>query len=874
MDKSLRPVARPRSQTGEMTKYNRPVWKDEQSGEVYSEKTITVPYGDGFVVMPSVGRDGSQYTEKQIYEYVKRNGPIDFVTGEKLPIFESPDQADTYARGRSEKMFTDEEPMPEFKSRRPEMEQEDTGTSMMDVGKAVAKLGLAGAQLAGKKMGMDINPTADNPMGFAEGGNVPMNKQMEMFEDGGLMDEGGMVDEVSGNDVPTGSTRKEVRDDIPAMLSEGEFVFPADVVRYYGLEKLMELRQNAKMGLKQMEAMGQMGNSEEATMPDDIPFGMEDIIIVAEPQDFAEGGTPKPLPIANVPVRKPSNSTLSGMSGGMTMVTYVDENGNTMVIPHVNGVPIYPIPDGYRVLAEGESVTGSDVPKTNAGSQATTAAPTTKIRPEEEGGGMDDFDPAFSKGSYGRAFNAMTDDELEQAQKDLNIAKGVNVASGLTGINPFAMLTGLVLRGQQKALDKAKAMPIEGRLENRYNGTFVEYSKTGVPVFAPTEDTTRPKMNPFYSNQPVKGVPTPPVQQTVLDDVPPVQNTQVAPIDATNLPTATPTVPTTPTAPTGLSSNKDAFVSGYTSNNPAATPSTAGLTDVNAPAMNVPGFPTVSNTPALGMDEAIFGIDTPQTGGLFGGIDVSAQVAQSVANQAAAARGQLTGMDEAITGITDTAPTNTSVGPVGYANPPSTSANLTGIMGFGTDQSAPNATPGRDIAAPSIAAPSISGAMSAASLGYGTSRGGEFSGAPTDTSVSNAYSGLADSVGISAPSNAPSGNFGGGRGDISGAQSAASMGFGNDPGGEFGGGPGPSGGGSSAGTGGGGADSGQAAGGTSGGTAGGTAGDGTGSDNDGDGFGDMGGISGGWNKGGLVSKKKKPAKRKPNTSRGIAARKK
>ena len=41
--------------------------------------------------------------------------------------------------------------------------------------------------------------------------------------------EGGMIDEVSGNDVPTGSTREEVRDDIPAQLSEGEFVFPADV---------------------------------------------------------------------------------------------------------------------------------------------------------------------------------------------------------------------------------------------------------------------------------------------------------------------------------------------------------------------------------------------------------------------------------------------------------------------------------------------------------------------------------------------------------------------------------------------------------------------------------------------------------------------
>jgi hypothetical protein len=117
-------------------------------------------------------------------------------------------------------------------------------------------------------------------------------KQMELFNNGGLYDEGGMIDEVSGNDVPPGSTRSEVRDDIPAMLSEGEFVFPADVVRYFGLEKLMEMRQQAKMGLSKMEAMGQMGNSEEATIPDDLPFSPEDLIII-EPQEFARGGVVK-----------------------------------------------------------------------------------------------------------------------------------------------------------------------------------------------------------------------------------------------------------------------------------------------------------------------------------------------------------------------------------------------------------------------------------------------------------------------------------------------------------------------------------------------------------------------------------------------------
>ena len=97
-------------------------------------------------------------------------------------------------------------------------------------------------------------------------------KQMELFDEGGLMDEGGTVDPVSGNDVPPGSTKEEVRDDIPAQLSEGEFVFPADVVRFIGLDNLMKLRQAAKEGLAKMDRMGQMGNAEEATEPDTGPF--------------------------------------------------------------------------------------------------------------------------------------------------------------------------------------------------------------------------------------------------------------------------------------------------------------------------------------------------------------------------------------------------------------------------------------------------------------------------------------------------------------------------------------------------------------------------------------------------------------------------
>jgi hypothetical protein len=142
---------------------------------------------------------------------------------------------------------------------------------------------------------------------------MALSNQMEMFEDGGLKDEGGMTDEVSGNDVPSGSTREEVRDDIPAQLSEGEFVFPADVVRFLGLEKLMQMRQKAKMGLQKMEDMGQMGNSDEATMPDDMPFDLNDLdmqedVDNEEDVEYNKGGVVKAAVGAYVPPALPTSN--------------------------------------------------------------------------------------------------------------------------------------------------------------------------------------------------------------------------------------------------------------------------------------------------------------------------------------------------------------------------------------------------------------------------------------------------------------------------------------------------------------------------------------------------------------------------------------
>ena len=130
---------------------------------------------------------------------------------------------------------------------------------------------------------------------------------MELFDNGGLKQDGGTVDPISGNEVPAGSTQEEVRDDIPAQLSEGEFVFPADVVRYIGLEKLMQMRQEAKQGLAMMDKMGQMGNGDEAVIPDTIPFELSDLDMEDDPVEMQQGGLldPESPSVGIDPIKEP-----------------------------------------------------------------------------------------------------------------------------------------------------------------------------------------------------------------------------------------------------------------------------------------------------------------------------------------------------------------------------------------------------------------------------------------------------------------------------------------------------------------------------------------------------------------------------------------
>ena len=215
------------------------------------------------------------------------------------------------------------------------------------------------------------NKRGRKPKKMVEDSNT--NETTRLLAEGGMMDDGGQVEPTSGNDVPVGSLSNEVKDDVPAMLSEGEFVLPADVVRYIGLERLMKMRDEAKAGLQRMEEIGQMGNAEQAPMSDesfqqdDDKFESEIDDIISEDEQrvgFAEGGVVTGSAYVN-PIGNPV----------VDVRQYKHTDGRVIYITFFNNKPSTPIPEGFTVVsksAEQQITTTPATPTTGAAVSTTS----------------------------------------------------------------------------------------------------------------------------------------------------------------------------------------------------------------------------------------------------------------------------------------------------------------------------------------------------------------------------------------------------------------------------------------------------------------------------------------------------------------------
>ena len=176
---------------------------------------------------------------------------------------------------------------------------------------------------------------------------MALNEQTEMV----FRDAPPRRDPVSGNEVPPGALPSEVRDDIPARLSEGEYVVPADVLQYYGIKFFEDLRGKAKNDLAKLDSDGRIGG-EAMVSEGDFPFSVEELNSYedGEPVQANMGGVIKGYQEGGITQMDPLGSQ-------SVLKTYINDAGQRLFIRFVNGVAIPPVPPGYR--EEGTSITGT-----------------------------------------------------------------------------------------------------------------------------------------------------------------------------------------------------------------------------------------------------------------------------------------------------------------------------------------------------------------------------------------------------------------------------------------------------------------------------------------------------------------------------------
>jgi hypothetical protein len=147
-----------------------------------------------------------------------------------------------------------------------------------------------------KQADVDFSDVVDfvSTLKKAEGGSVEKKVKFVKEDD----------DDDDVPDPPPGATPEEVADDIPAYLSTGEYVLPANVVRYIGLKNITGMHQRALSELQQMEDLDIIENVDEngyVEEDDDEmnymkPEGVVEIVVAEHhpkgplAMGFAEGG--------------------------------------------------------------------------------------------------------------------------------------------------------------------------------------------------------------------------------------------------------------------------------------------------------------------------------------------------------------------------------------------------------------------------------------------------------------------------------------------------------------------------------------------------------------------------------------------------------
>ena len=301
------------------------------------------------------------------------------------------------------------------------------------------------------------------------------DKQMTMLlEEGGIADDGMNVDPVSGNEIPPGSMASEVRDDVPAQLSEGEYVVPADVLRFYGVKFFEDLRSQAKQGLMDMEQNGRIGGEPVDAPAMDVSGDLTpDEIAALASMGMAVGGmVPQPTQSTNPYLQQqqmyqqPAPVAMGNAGynkGGLGMAdtkanfdaSYFARGADLdrILNPQVTQGPQLKVVTLYGPGGEVMTLTlpvqqdlYDELVQQGYSEEQVVATTETTVGVEDNddrGGEESDTSPT------GPSISEMTGSQLAQAQEDVNTA--LEVADSIPGV--IGTVLGLVAKSQKSAIE-------------------------------------------------------------------------------------------------------------------------------------------------------------------------------------------------------------------------------------------------------------------------------------------------------------------------------------------------------------------------------------------------------------------------------------
>lgn len=162
--------------------------------------------------------------------------------------------------------------------------------------------------------------------------------------------------------LPPGALPQDVVDSETIKATPGEFVIPAEVVRFLGIDKLERLVTKAKESLAELEANGRIGG--DPTPEPAAPPAPEGNATPPQPA-FAEGG-----------VVEGGGTTLPQENGFSGAKRFKNSTGQEVFIPYVNGEPMFPIPQGF---SEAES-TGPEAPQDRVAQVSQGAGGSTPLK--------------------------------------------------------------------------------------------------------------------------------------------------------------------------------------------------------------------------------------------------------------------------------------------------------------------------------------------------------------------------------------------------------------------------------------------------------------------------------------------------------------